>query len=152
MRRLSEHVFRFLFFFDGFRTSHEINKIEPLAKETIRAMIDESLVREHRSRALSPDHPVIRGTAQNPDVYFQARETVNSFYSACPGIVQRAMDSFAELTGRQYKLFDYHGAADAERVIVLMGSGCEAAHETADYLNMQRGKSRCSEGPAVSSL
>jgi pyruvate-ferredoxin/flavodoxin oxidoreductase len=125
----------FLFFFDGFRTSHEISKIEPLAKETIRAMIDENLVRKHRSRALSPDHPVIRGTAQNPDVYFQARETVNSFYSACPGIVQRAMDSFAELTGRRYQLFDYHGAADAERVIVLMGSGCEAAHETVDYLN-----------------
>jgi pyruvate-ferredoxin/flavodoxin oxidoreductase len=125
----------FLFFFDGFRTSHEIGKIELLAKETIRAMIDENQVREHRSRALSPDHPVIRGTAQNPDVYFQARETVNRFYSACPGIVQRAMDSFAELAGRRYQLFDYHGAADAERIIVLMGSGCEAAHETVDYLN-----------------
>jgi pyruvate-ferredoxin/flavodoxin oxidoreductase len=125
----------FLFFFDGFRTSHEIAKIEPLAKETIRAMIDENDVCEHRSRALSPDHPVIRGTAQNPDVYFQARETVNRFYGACPGIVQRAMDSFAELTGRRYQLFDYHGAADAQWVIVLMGSGCEAAHETVDYLN-----------------
>jgi pyruvate-ferredoxin/flavodoxin oxidoreductase len=140
----------FLFFFDGFRTSHEIAKIEPLAKETIRAMIDENHVREHRSRALSPDHPVIRGTAQNPDVYFQARETVNRFYSACPGIVQGAMDAFAELTGRRYQLFDYHGAADAERVIVLMGSGCEAAHETVDYLNTKRGKSRCPQGPAVS--
>ena len=125
----------FLFFFDGFRTSHEIAKIEPLARETIRAMIDEERVREHRARALSPDHPVIRGTAQNPDVYFQARETVNRFYEVCPGIVQRAMDDFAELTGRQYHLFDYHGAQDAERVIVLMGSGCEAAHETVDYLN-----------------
>jgi len=125
----------FLFFFDGFRTSHEIAKIEPLAQETIRAMIDEERVREHRARALSPDHPVIRGTAQNPDVYFQARETVNRFYEVCPGIVQRAMDDFAELTGRQYHLFDYHGAKDAERVIVLMGSGCEAAHETVDYLN-----------------
>ena len=125
----------FLFFFDGFRTSHEIAKIEPLARETIRAMIDEERVREHRARALSPDHPVIRGTAQNPDVYFQARETVNRFYEVCPGIVQRAMDDFAELTGRQYRLFDYHGAKDAERVIVLMGSGCEAAHETVDYLN-----------------
>ncbi|HEY1477868.1 MAG TPA: pyruvate:ferredoxin (flavodoxin) oxidoreductase, partial [Chthoniobacterales bacterium] len=125
----------FLFFFDGFRTSHEIGKIELLGKETIRAMIDENQIREHRSRALSPDHPVIRGTAQNPDVYFQARETVNRFYSACPGIIQRAMDSFAELTGRRYQLFDYHGAADAERIIVLMGSGCEAAHETVDYLN-----------------
>ena len=98
-------------------------------------MIDEERVREHRARALSPDHPVIRGTAQNPDVYFQARETVNRFYEVCPGIVQRAMDDFAELTGRQYHLFDYHGAKDAERVIVLMGSGCEAAHETVDYLN-----------------
>jgi pyruvate-ferredoxin/flavodoxin oxidoreductase len=125
----------FLFFFDGFRTSHEIGKIELLEKETIRAMIDERQVLEHRSRALSPDHPVIRGTAQNPDVYFQAREAVNRFYRACPGIVQRAMDSFAELTGRRYQLFDYHGAADAERIIVLMGSGCEAAHETVDYLN-----------------
>lgn len=125
----------FLFFFDGFRTSHEIAKIEPLARETIRAMIDEERIREHRARALSPDHPVIRGTAQNPDVYFQARETVNRFYDACPGIVQRAMDDFAELTGRHYHLFDYHGAKDAERVIVLMGSGCEAAHETVDYLN-----------------
>jgi len=128
----------FLFFFDGFRTSHEIAKIEPLTPETIRAMINEDRVREHRARALSPDHPVIRGTAQNPDVYFQARETVNRFYSACPGIVQQAMDSFAELTGRRYQLFDYHGAADAERAIVLMGSGCEAAHETVDYLNRER--------------
>jgi pyruvate-ferredoxin/flavodoxin oxidoreductase len=125
----------FLFFFDGFRTSHEIDKIEPLEPQTIHAMIDENLVREHRARALSPDHPVIRGTAQNPDVYFQARETVNRFHSACPGIVQRAMDSFADLTDRRYHLFDYHGAPDAERVIVLMGSGCEAAHETVDYLN-----------------
>ena len=125
----------FLFFFDGFRTSHEIAKIEPLTPETIRAMIDEDRIREHRARALSPDHPVIRGTAQNPDVYFQGRETVNRFYSACPQIVQRAMDSFAELTGRRYQLFDYHGAADADRAIVLMGSGCEAAHETVDYLN-----------------
>ena len=125
----------FLFFFDGFRTSHEIDKIEPLELQTIHSMIDENLVREHRARALSPDHPVIRGTAQNPDVYFQARETVNRFYIACPGIVQQAMDSFADSTGRQYHLFDYHGAADAERVLVLMGSGCEAAHETVDHLN-----------------
>jgi pyruvate-ferredoxin/flavodoxin oxidoreductase len=88
----------FLFFFDGFRTSHEIAKIEALMPETIRAMIDENRVRQHRARALSPDHPVIRGTAQNPDVYFQARETVNRFYNACPGIVQRTMDLFAALT------------------------------------------------------
>jgi pyruvate-ferredoxin/flavodoxin oxidoreductase len=125
----------FLFFFDGFRTSHEIAKIELLEPETIRAMTAENLVREHRERALSPDHPVLRGTAQNPDVYFQGRETVNRFYDACPGIVQRAMDSFAELTGRRYHLFEYCGASDAERVIVLMGSGCEAAHETVEHLN-----------------
>ena len=103
-------------------------------------MIDEERVIEHRARALSPDHPVIRGTAQNPDVYFQARETVNPFYAACPEIVQRTMDRFAELTGRRYGLFEYHGAPDAERVIVLMGSGCEAAHETVDFLNAQSEK------------
>ena len=130
----------FLFFFDGFRTSHEIAKIEPLAQETLRALINEDRVREHRERALSPDHPVIRGTAQNPDVFFQARETANRFYDLCPGIVQRAMDSFAELTGREYHLFDYHGAEDAERVVVLMGSGCEAVHETVDYLNRSGAK------------
>ena len=124
----------FLFFFDGFRTSHEIAKIESLPETTIRAMIDEERIREHRMRALSPDHPVVRGTAQNPDVYFQARETVNRFYHACPEIVQRAMDTFAELTGRSYHLFDYHGADDAERVIVVMGSGCESVEETVDYL------------------
>ena len=103
-------------------------------------MIDEERVIEHRARALSPDHPVIRGTAQNPDVYFQARETVNPFYAACPEIVQRTMDRFAELTGRRYGLFEYHGATDAERVIVLMGSGCEAVHETVDFLNGQNEK------------
>jgi len=124
----------FLNFFDGFRTSHEICKIQVLADDVLRAMVDESRVREHRSRALSPEHPVLRGTAQNPDVYFQARETVNSFYHACPEIVQRAMDKLATLTGRPYRLFEYHGAPDAERVIVLMGSGCEAAHETVDCL------------------
>ncbi len=130
----------FLLFFDGFRTSHEIAKIESLESETLRSMIKEEWVREHRARALSPDHPVIRGTAQNPDVFFQAREAGNRFYQACPGMVQRAMDRFAELTGRQYHLFDYHGAADAERVVVLMGSGCEAAHETVDLLNEQQEK------------
>jgi pyruvate-ferredoxin/flavodoxin oxidoreductase len=130
----------FLLFFDGFRTSHEIAKIETLGPETLRAMIKEELVREHRARALSPDHPVIRGTAQNPDVFFQAREAANRFYQACPGITQRAMDRFAELTGRQYHLFDYHGAADAERVVVLMGSGSEAAHETVDHLSERNEK------------
>ena len=125
----------FLHFFDGFRTSHEISKIDIVRDEVLREMIDEQRVIEHRARALSPDHPVIRGTAQNPDVYFQARETVNPFYAACPQIVQLMMDRFGELTGRHYELFQYHGAADAERVIVLMGSGCEAAHGTVDFLN-----------------
>ena len=124
----------FLHFFDGFRTSHEESKILVLDDETLRSMMDSDLIAQHRSRALSPDHPVLRGTAQNPDVYFQARETVNSYYAACGGIVQKAMDRFAEITGRAYHLFDYHGPADAERVIVLMGSGAEAAHETVDAL------------------
>src|SRR4029077_19457714 len=124
-----------LHFFDGFRTSHEIAKIVTLPNEVLLQMIDEERVIEHRARALSPDHPVIRGTAQNPDVYFQARETVNPFYAACPQIVQRAMDRFAELTGRRYGLFEYHGAENAERVIAVMGSGCETACETADFLN-----------------
>ena len=125
----------FLHFFDGFRTSSEVNKIEQLTVEDIRAMIDEKLVHAHRGRALSPDRPVIRGTAQNPDVYFQARETTNTYYKACPGIVKKAMDKFAGLTGRQYHLFDYVGAPDADRVIVLMGSGAETAAETAQFLN-----------------
>jgi pyruvate-ferredoxin/flavodoxin oxidoreductase len=124
----------FLHFFDGFRTSHEVNKIEQLTDDDMRAMIDDRLVQAHRGRGLSPDHPVVRGTAQNPDVFFQARETVNPFYAACPGIVQKAMDRFAEVTGRSYHLFDYVGAPDAERVIVLMGSGAEAAGETAKFL------------------
>jgi pyruvate-ferredoxin/flavodoxin oxidoreductase len=125
----------FLHFFDGFRTSHEVAKIELLEDEHLRAMIDEDLIFAHRRRALSPEHPFIRGTAQNPDVYFQARETVNPYYNAAPGIVQDAMDQFAQLTGRQYRLFEYHGAPDATRVVVLMGSGCETVHETVDYLN-----------------
>jgi pyruvate-ferredoxin/flavodoxin oxidoreductase len=124
----------FLHFFDGFRTSHEVNKLELLTDDDLRAMIPYERILEHRARALSPDHPIMRGTAQNPDVYFQGRETVNPYYAVCPDIVQRAMDKFADLTGRQYHPFDYHGAPDAERVIVMMGSGCEAAHETVDYL------------------
>ena len=124
----------FLHFFDGFRTSHEVSKLELLPDETLRAMIDDTTLFEHRARGLSPDHPVIRGTAQNPDVYFQARETVNKFYDECPAITQAMMDQFAQLTGRQYRLFEYHGAPDAESIIVLMGSGCETAHETVDYL------------------
>ncbi len=129
----------FLHFFDGFRTSHEINKIELLNEDIMRAMIDNSLIRDFRARSLSPDHPVMRGTAQNPDVYFQGRETVNPFYEACPGIVQDTMNQFAALTGRQYHLYEYFGAPDAERVVIMMGSGCEAAHETVEYL-MQQGE------------
>ncbi len=124
----------FLHFFDGFRTSHEVAKVEELTTDDLRAMIDDELVRRHRARALSPDHPVLRGSAQNPDVYFQGRETVNPFYLACPAIVQNTMDKFAALTGRSYHLFDYAGAPDAERVIVLMGSGAETAQETVEYL------------------
>ncbi|MFZ6031052.1 MAG: pyruvate:ferredoxin (flavodoxin) oxidoreductase [Chloroflexota bacterium] len=125
----------FLHFFDGFRTSAEVNKIELIEDEVIRAMISDELVQAHRARALTPDHPVVRGTAQNPDVFFQARETVNPFYAATPAIVQKAMDKFASLTGRKYSLFWYDGAPDAERVIVVMGSGAETAYETAKYLN-----------------
>lgn len=124
----------FLHFFDGFRTSHEINKIEVLDRETIRAMIDDTLILAQRNRALSPDRPFIRGTAQNPDVYFQARESVNPFYQACPTLVQQTMNCFASLVGRHYHLFDYTGAPDAERVIVIMGSGAETAEETAKCL------------------
>ncbi len=125
----------FLHFFDGFRTSHEVSKIQPLDDALLHAMIDDELVQAHRRRGLSPDHPFIRGTAQNPDVYFQARETVNPYYAACPDAVQAAMDRFAALTGRAYHLFDYHGAPDAERVIVVMGSAAETAAETALALN-----------------
>ena len=125
----------FIHYFDGFRTSHEVSKIEMLDETVLRALIDDKLITEHRSRAMTPDKPVLRGTAQNPDVYFQGREAANGFYSACPGIVQKVMDEFAEQTGRKYKLFDYVGAPDAERVIVLMGSGCEAADEAVEYLN-----------------
>jgi len=124
----------FLHFFDGFRTSHEVSKIELISEENMRAMIDLDLVLSHRARALSPDHPVLRGTAQNPDVYFQTRETVNTYYAACPALVQKAMDRFADIVGRRYSLFEYHGAPDAERVVVIMGSGAETAHETVDYL------------------
>ena len=124
----------FLHFFDGFRTSHEVAKVEQLTMDDMRAMMDEGLVRAHRARALSPDRPSIRGTAQNPDVFFQARETVNPFYQAAPGFVQDVMDRFAKLAGRSYRLFDYVGPADAERVVVLMGSGAEAAQETVEYL------------------
>ena len=130
----------FVHFFDGFRTSHEVMKIEQLTLEDIRAMIDDDLVRAHRMRGLSPENPVLRGSAQNPDVFFQAREACNPFYLATPGIVQKAMDKFASVVGRQYHLFDYAGAPDAERVIVLMGSGAEATEETVEYLNTRQEK------------
>ena len=121
-------------FFDGFRTSHEVVRVEQLTVDDMKAMLPDELIREHRRRALSPDRPVLRGTAQNPDVYFQARETVNPYYQAAPAIFQKAMDRFAQIVGRQYKLFDYEGAPDAERVIVMMGSGAETAHETVEAL------------------
>jgi pyruvate-ferredoxin/flavodoxin oxidoreductase len=125
----------FLHVFDGFRTSHEVMKVESLTVEDLQAMIDDDQVRAHRVRALSPDRPFIRGTTQNPDVYFQARETVNPYYLACPTIVQHTMERFANIVGRNYHLFDYIGAPDAERVIVLMGSGAEAAQETVEALS-----------------
>ncbi len=125
----------FLHFFDGFRTSHEVLKIQQLSDEQMRALITDDLIDQHRQRALSPDHPVLRGSAQNPDVFFQARETVNKFYEACPAIVQSAMDKFAKVTGREYKLYQYVGSPDAERVIIVMGSGAEAVHETVEYLS-----------------
>jgi pyruvate-ferredoxin/flavodoxin oxidoreductase len=125
----------FVHFFDGFRTSHEVQKIEEITMDDMRAMIDDDLVIAHRLRALTPDRPAIRGTAQNPDVYFQGRETVNSFYAATPAIVQKAMDRFAKVVGRQYRLFDYYGHPDAERVIVIMGSGGETVLSTINALN-----------------
>ncbi|MES9872889.1 MAG: pyruvate:ferredoxin (flavodoxin) oxidoreductase [Candidatus Sedimenticola sp. 6PFRAG7] len=130
----------FMHFFDGFRTSHEVNKLELLSDEQIRAMIDDDLVYAHRQRGLNPDNPFIRGTAQNPDVYFQGRESSNPFYLATPDIVQETMDRFAEVTGRQYSLVEYHGAPDAEQVIFIMGSGAETVMETVEELNEQGGK------------
>ncbi|UCE01090.1 MAG: pyruvate:ferredoxin (flavodoxin) oxidoreductase [Chloroflexota bacterium] len=127
----------FLHFFEGFRVSHEVNKIEQLTDDDLRAMINDELVQAHRARGLSPEHPVLRGSAQNPDVYFQARETVNPYYEACPSIVQKAMDKFVQLTGRQYQNVDYFGAPDAERVMVIMGCGGITAAETVKYLNQQ---------------
>ena len=127
----------FLHFFDGFRTSHEVSKIELLDESVLKAMIDEKLVQAHRARGLSPDHPFIRGTSQNPDVYFQGRESVNSYYEKLPDILQKTMDQFAELTGRAYRLFDYVGAPDAERIIIIMGSGAETVHESVAYLTQE---------------
>lgn len=124
----------FLHFFDGFRTSHEVAKIEELTDDDLRSLIDEPLIHAHRQRALTPDRPVLRGTAQNPDVFFQAREAANRFYDECPGIVDRTMKALGRLTGRRYGLFEYAGDPEAERVIVIMGSGAETVHETVDRL------------------
>ncbi|MGD2278793.1 MAG: pyruvate:ferredoxin (flavodoxin) oxidoreductase [Candidatus Omnitrophota bacterium] len=125
----------FLHFFEGFRVSHEIQKIEELAYDDMKKMLDEKFIHAHRRWGMNPEHPVLRGTSQNPDVYFQGRESVNKYYLACPDIVQKAMDKFAKITGRQYRLFEYVGAKDAEKVIIIMGSGSEAVHEAVDYLN-----------------
>ncbi|MCK5484957.1 MAG: pyruvate:ferredoxin (flavodoxin) oxidoreductase, partial [Desulfobacterales bacterium] len=130
----------FMHFFDGFRTSAEIQKIEQLTNDDMLEMIDEDLIDAHRARALTPDRPTMRGTAQNPDVYFTGRETVNKFYNATPAIVQKNMDKFAKMTGRQYNLFDYHGSPDATDVIVMMGSGAETVAATIDYLAAQGSK------------
>ncbi len=124
-------------FFDGFRTSHEIRKIAAINDDTLHGMIKDKWLAQHRARALSPDNPVLRGSSQNPDIYFQARETVNPYYEKMPAIVQQAMDRFAKLTGRAYQLFEYLGSEKAERVIILMGSGAEAVQETVLYLNQQ---------------
>ena len=124
----------FIHFFDGFRSSHEIQKVETLTVDDLKAMIDDDLVKAHRARGMTPDAPVLRGTSQNPDVYFQGRETVNAYHDACPDIVQKAMDKFAKLVGRQYRLFEYVGAPDAQRVVILMGSGAEAAHEAVEHM------------------
>jgi pyruvate-ferredoxin/flavodoxin oxidoreductase len=134
----------FLHFFDGFRTSHEVAKIAALSDDDLRCMLTDDGVAAHRHRALSPDHPVIRGTAQNPDAFFQAREGCNAIYLAVPEVVQAVMDQFAELTGRQYHLFDYCGDPAAERVLVMMGSGVETARETVDHL--------CAQGEKVGVL
>lgn len=127
----------FLHFFDGFRTSHEVQKVEELSFDDMRAMIDEDLIAAHRARALTPDRPTIGGTAQNPDVYFQGRETVNKFYRDTPQIVIETMAKFEKIVGRRYRLFDYIGAPDAEKVVILMGSGMDTVHETVDYLTAQ---------------
>ncbi|MGD8458553.1 MAG: pyruvate:ferredoxin (flavodoxin) oxidoreductase, partial [Anaerolineales bacterium] len=124
----------FLHFFDGFRISHELSSVEMLVDDDLRALIEDDFVRAHRERAMSPDHPFIRGTAQNPETFFQARETVNPFYEACPDIVQKVMDKFNKIVGRKYELFQFEGAPDAERIVILMGSGAEVAHEAVEKL------------------
>ena len=124
----------FLHFFDGFRTSHEISKVEMLENEEMEKMINDELIYQHRARALSPERPFIRGTAQNPDVFFQAREGSNPFYDKCADITEETMKEFKDITGREYHLFQYEGAPDAEYIIILMGSGCETVHETVEHL------------------
>ncbi len=133
----------FVHFFDGFRSSHEIQKIEPLTLDQMRAVIDDASVKAHRARGMNPEQPVLRGTSQNPDVFFQARETVNKYYLATPEIVQKVMDRFAKVVGRQYKLFDYVGAPDAERIIIAMGSSWETIHETVEHLVSKGEKVGC---------
>lgn len=130
----------FLHYFEGFRVSHEIQKVDEVTFDQMRAMMDDTLVHAHRARGLNPFAPMLRGTSQNPDVYFQGRETVNKYYDACPSIVQKAMDKFAKLTGRQYHLFDYEGAPDAEDVVIIMGCGAETVADTVHYLNKQGAK------------
>lgn len=130
----------FIHFFDGFRTSHEIQKVEEVSTDVMRTMIDDDLVRAHRKRGLTPEQPMIRGTAQNPDTYFQSREGVNKYYNAVPDAVQKTMDEYAKLTGRSYHLFDYFGAKDADKVIILMGSGADTVEETVETLNARGGK------------
>jgi pyruvate-ferredoxin/flavodoxin oxidoreductase len=127
----------FVHFFDGFRTSHEVQKVEMLSDDDLKALVPDALIEPLRQRAMTPDRPVLRGTAQNPDAFFQGREACNPFYDQCPAVVQQVMAQFAQVVGRSYHLFDYVGAPDAERVIVLMGSGCETVHETVDYLTAQ---------------
>jgi len=130
----------FMHFYDGFRVSHEVQKIEELSFDDMRAMIDNAHIDAFRKRGMSPDHPTLRGTSQNPDVYFTGRETVNKYHAATPGIIQKNMDKFAKLTGRQYMLFEYYGAADADRVIIIMGSGSKTVLETVDFLNAKGSK------------
>ncbi len=139
----------FMHFFDGFRTSHEVSKIEELTDDDLRALLPEDQVAAHRQRGLTPDHPVLRGTAQNPDTFFQAREAANLFYRACPDIVEQLMARFAALTGRRYGLFEYAGHPEAERVVVIMGSGADTVHETVDHLAARWREGRGAEGAPV---
>ena len=130
----------FVHFFDGFRTSHEISKIESITDETIKFMMDDKAIRKHRANALTPNKPVIRGTSQGPDVFFQSREATNPLYNRCPDIVQKYMDTFASLTNRHYKLFDYVGAEDAEQIIISMASSTETIEKTIQHLNKKGNK------------